>query len=132
MTAEDLTGRRFGRLLVLGPAPRPAHATDTRGNRHFWACRCDCGNLHVVCDRNLRGDPTRRPTRSCGCLRRELAADLGRRDTRFLDWQGQRRSLLEWAALTGISPVQIHGRLRAGWPVERALSAPVRTWTRRR
>lgn len=32
----DLTGQRFGRLLVLGPA-------DHKNRRLRWRCRCDCG-----------------------------------------------------------------------------------------
>jgi hypothetical protein len=35
---EDLTGRRFGRLLVLGLA-----AIGFDGKKTRWACRCTCG-----------------------------------------------------------------------------------------
>ena len=42
-TKEDLTGQRFGQLVVLGRA-------DQRGSRGkrtvpLWECRCDCGNI---------------------------------------------------------------------------------------
>ena len=42
-TKENLTGKRFGRLVVIGRA-------DQRGSRGkrtvpLWECRCDCGNI---------------------------------------------------------------------------------------
>lgn len=46
-----MTGRRFGRLVVLEYA----------GNQ-YWRCRCDCGNETTAHGRNLRCDRTR----SCG------------------------------------------------------------------
>lgn len=54
---KNLTGRRYGRLTVVG------YAQNSR-----WSCVCDC-NTHVEVDgSHLReGD-----TRSCGCLKREL------------------------------------------------------------
>lgn len=36
-TMTDLTGQRFGRLLVLGIS------TEKRRNAARWVCRCDCG-----------------------------------------------------------------------------------------
>lgn len=54
----ELTGERFGRLLVVKDS----------GFRMFgkvaWECRCDCGKMHIVLSPYLRsGD-----TKSCGCL----------------------------------------------------------------
>lgn len=57
--AEDLTGRRFGRLTVLRRA-------ENRGSRTCWECRCDCGNTCVVCSHELKAGTCK----SCGCLRR--------------------------------------------------------------
>lgn len=53
---EDLAGKRFGRLLVMCPAPN-------RHNRTCWVCRCDCGNLHTVTAHELKAGKTT----SCGC-----------------------------------------------------------------
>jgi len=54
----DLTGKRFGRLVVV-----------ERADDHRWSCRCDCGN-----EKTLPGDSLRSgQTRSCGCLRRETS-----------------------------------------------------------
>lgn len=64
MSLLDLTGRRFGRLLVIDLAGRA-------GGEVTWNCLCDCGNTTVVMRGNLRsGD-----TRSCGCLQRERTSN---------------------------------------------------------
>ena len=58
----DLTGRRFGRLTVLG-------LDDLTDNRMtVWRVRCDCGCEFTALGCNLR----RGITRSCGCLRRDM------------------------------------------------------------
>lgn len=56
----DLTGQRFGRLLVL---ERNGH----RRSFVAWRCLCDCGKEHTVSGLKLY---TRR-SKSCGCLRDE-------------------------------------------------------------
>ena len=60
----DLTGKRFGRLLVIEEAtidqrPEKDHAA--------WICQCDCGNQKIVSGYKLRNGNTQ----SCGCYRRE-------------------------------------------------------------
>ena len=52
----NLTGQRYGKLLVLGPA-------ENIGNRTAWRCRCDCGQETVVLTKWLRDGHTA----SCGC-----------------------------------------------------------------
>lgn len=59
--AFELTGQRFGRLVVIKRAGRSAS-----GNLQ-WLCQCDCGNQVVVDSYRLR----HRAVRSCGCLRKE-------------------------------------------------------------
>lgn len=54
----DLTGQRFGRLVVLCE-----HGVTKHGNL-VWKCQCDCGNTTTVASGNLR----RGHTQSCGCL----------------------------------------------------------------
>lgn len=64
----DLTGQRFGRLLVLYECGR------SKGGCVLWKCRCDCGNECIV-----GGDALRKQrTKSCGCLRRDRARDIAR------------------------------------------------------
>lgn len=61
--AIDVTGLRFGRLLVSGPS-----VADSRPRR--VPVKCDCGEALVVTVASLRsGD-----TRSCGCLKRDSFA----------------------------------------------------------
>ena len=68
----DLTGQRFGRLLVLHPAK------NHRG-RTCWVCRCDCGKLHTATAHELKAGKTT----SCGCLRGMAAGN-------FLDISGRK------------------------------------------
>ena len=55
---KDLTGVRFGKLLVLYDTGR------TYAGNHIWHCKCDCGNELDIRSENL----TRGTTNSCGCL----------------------------------------------------------------
>ena len=60
----DLTGHRFGRWTVL------EFAGKTPGGLVQWKCRCDCGQISTVQAGSLR----RGRTKSCGCLKKRLAA----------------------------------------------------------
>lgn len=64
--ADDLTGRRFGRLTVLGYVGS-YRTLPTSHTCALWECRCDCGNLTKVPSTSLKQGTTR----SCGCLRRD-------------------------------------------------------------
>lgn len=66
MKASEITGLRFGRLLVIARAGSKKHK---HGARALWLCRCDCGQEKIVCGQALR----RKNTASCGCLSLELA-----------------------------------------------------------
>lgn len=57
---DDLTGRRYGKLIVLSMADKPENA-----NGSYWKCKCDCGEETVVSAKSLKcGD-----TKSCGCMK---------------------------------------------------------------
>lgn len=63
-TGRDLTGLKFGRWLVLGPA-------STRSNgHHYWRCQCECGVVREVYHCSL----TRHLSHSCGCYQSDKAA----------------------------------------------------------
>lgn len=65
---KDLTGQRFGRLVVIcreGSTPSRRYAT--------WKCLCDCGNVKIVVSNNL----TSGHTQSCGCLAHDLHVKHG-------------------------------------------------------
>ena len=59
---RDLTGKRFGKLVVL---KEDGYVTGTNGKRRrLWLCQCDCGNQCRVQHQYLTyGD-----TSSCGCI----------------------------------------------------------------
>lgn len=58
----DLTGIRFGRLIVL-----EKDNTERKTSNAFWKCKCDCGNEVIVRSTSLRNGISK----SCGCYRSE-------------------------------------------------------------
>lgn len=83
---KDLTGRRFGRLVVL-------EKTDERKHRHVvWKCVCDCGNECFVPSNALSAGRTQ----SCGCLMKE-SRGVSRithhmsNEKIYAAWQGMRK-----------------------------------------
>lgn len=62
----DLTGKRFGALLVLKPTG------ERRNNSVVWRCLCDCGKRTSVTHANLSKESG--GTRSCGCLQHVVRA----------------------------------------------------------
>ena len=70
--AEDLTGREFGKLTVLG---RTDDKIAPNGNRYaVWSCRCACGNELNVLGHTLRSGSKL----SCGCVRRPRKVQGGK------------------------------------------------------
>lgn len=67
---DDLTGQRFGRLVVLDGSKSPIR----------WRCLCDCGNIKIVRPNSLK----QKKTQSCGCLHKERAG----MPTRFITKHG--------------------------------------------
>lgn len=58
---NDLTGKKFGRLTVLGLSEKKS------GRKSYWVCECDCGNKKLVRSDSLK----RGQVQSCGCLKKE-------------------------------------------------------------
>lgn len=69
----ELAGQRFGRLTVIECA-----GSDKRKHA-IWLCKCDCGNYTKV----PAGDLSSGNTKSCGCLRIELAKRRGKNATGY-------------------------------------------------
>ena len=63
----DLTGQRFGKLVVLREAEKEAGKKGL-----YWICQCDCGNTAVVHSQHLRNGMTQ----SCGCKRSQNKVDM--------------------------------------------------------
>lgn len=64
--AMDLGGRRFGKLTVL---------FRDKARDGYWVCDCDCGNRKSI--RGVSLTMEKNPTRSCGCIQREIASGTG-------------------------------------------------------
>lgn len=62
----DLTGKRFGKLVVIEPIGR------TPSQKVLWKCKCDCGKTTT----NPTGELTTGHVKSCGCAHRALRSDL--------------------------------------------------------
>ena len=62
---EDLTGRVFGKLTVLGFSHK-------KGTANYWLCRCECGNEKPI----ARSSLTSGASRSCGCSMGKRREDL--------------------------------------------------------
>jgi hypothetical protein len=60
-TAEDLAGRKFGRLTVKQCAGRDKRLV------LLWLCACDCGGEIITKGSSLKSNHTK----SCGCLAKE-------------------------------------------------------------
>lgn len=62
---NDLTGKKFGRLTVLG-----IDTERTQKRRLYFWCECECGTV-----KSIRGDGIQSgAVKSCGCLHKEVAA----------------------------------------------------------
>lgn len=91
-TFNDLSGLRFGRLRVIHRAS-VVGARDPKGRPECvrWLCECDCGITKTVTSAALGSK--KRPTLSCGCLRRERIVASVRKHGAYLsaeytNWQG--------------------------------------------
>ena len=85
---SDLTGQRFGRLLVVRYA----------AERHDWLCSCDCGSETFARVTALR----RKLKVSCGCFRRERPSPTRTHNrthtTEYRSWRGMKRRCLKPSA----------------------------------
>lgn len=60
---QDLTGNKYGRLIVIERDGR-------KNKRTTWRCKCECGNEKVIAGADLKSGRVH----SCGCLKKELMA----------------------------------------------------------
>ena len=59
---QDLTGKRFGKLIVIGIDPDYIPAA---GRHKRWLCKCDCGNYKSVASHHLLAGDTTACSRVC-------------------------------------------------------------------
>ena len=80
----DLTGQKFGRLLVEKRGQSP-----TGRREAYWDCICDCGEKSTVSGYHLR----KGKIQSCGCLQKEIAVQLCK--DKAIDYKNQKIGKLQ-------------------------------------
>lgn len=87
---HDLTGQRFGRLLII------ERNGSNKNGRAMWRCRCDCGEEVTILGSMLINGKAM----SCGCLRRERSREAltkiatkhgGKYDRLYNVWVGMKK-----------------------------------------
>lgn len=73
----DLTGMRFGKLVVVSRAD--GYISPTGSQFQHWNCECDCGGKSVVRGCHLRSGHTK----SCGCFQRQRASETLRKANEY-------------------------------------------------
>lgn len=97
----------------MGPKPSARHELDrAKNDLGYWCGKCE------ECSRLARPANCRWVTRSVN--------DRNRRSSRFLEYRGERKTLVEWCEILGLPHATVGKRLEAGWSAEKALSTPVR------
>ena len=66
----DLTGKKFGRWIVVGMH----HRSPTKSNT-YWTCLCECGNSKVVPGNTLKEGASK----SCGCLQKQIVSTCNKK-----------------------------------------------------
>ena len=104
---EDLTGQRFGKLVVIN------RSNINVGTTKKWFCQCDCGQTCYVEPRNLKSGYTQ----SCGCLAKEKASERFQKNnpSRLQDFLENPQKSTKICNLTG----QKFGLLTAVYPTEK-------------
>lgn len=82
--AVDLTGQRFGTLVVIRKTPERRHG------HVMWECKCDCGGIALVRTSSLVSGATQ----SCGCHKGGVKDLTGQRFGRLtvIRDRGQRKN----------------------------------------
>ena len=89
MKKIDLTGQRFGKLVVIKEGKH--HVQKSGKKITTWDCICDCGGHINVLTNSLRNGNTQ----SCGCLKKEAGKKIGDKykyilEKRALNLEGER------------------------------------------
>lgn len=98
----DLTGQRFGRLLVINKAEDQTYSNGKI--KIMWHCKCDCGTEKDISENSLRYSPPL----SCGCLQKEKV-----RHDKYDSLVGQKYNRL--TVMYEIEPIIYQGKRRRRW-----------------
>lgn len=98
-------GERFGRGVVIAKNEE----FSARAKKTYYDMMCDCGTKYYTTYSALINGYSR----SCGCLRKELTRERfkgGRKRTFFITYNGETRTIMEWAEITGINARTLRSR----------------------
>ncbi|MCK4640622.1 MAG: hypothetical protein KAU06_04730 [Candidatus Marinimicrobia bacterium] len=104
---NDLTGQRFGRLIVIKKANNSRGTKGCPSGRVRWLCKCDCGKEKIVWGDSLKTGSIK----SCGCLNMEVRKRRGKERRNFIDLTGQRFGKLTVISLA-LKPANLKGNQR--------------------
>lgn len=109
MKAEDLTGKKFGKLTVLSLHDK-FYSKNGRLRRR-WLCQCDCGN-QIIAD----GDYLRRGQRTyCGKCEAPPWADAYHRICRRCEWAQKVDGKVEWTCTHGYDTILAKTKCDGYW-----------------
>lgn len=137
-TKENLVGKTVNRIYVIKQVNRPENDKYKKASKTDWyECRCTCKEDNpsfITSGNSLR----KGYVKSCGCLRREMAAEqikINRKAmiengnttrpksrTKMIEFNGKTQSLTDWAKEIGITKEALSDRLRKHWSLKDALT----------
>jgi hypothetical protein len=135
---ESLVGKTINRIYVIEQVNRPEGEKYKKSSKTDWyKCRCICKEdnpTFIISGHSLR----KGYVKSCGCLRREIAAEQIKRNrekmiesgnttrphskTNMIPFRNETKCLSEWAKDIGISKSALSNRIQSGWTMEEALT----------
>jgi hypothetical protein len=122
---DKMIGRKFGRLKIISETSPPSDIEYAKTIGKWYNCQCKCdGKIIPVSKMSLLNGSTS----SCGCLRSEIAKQTlndnkkkmiaNGNDTtpkskvRYLEFEGEKKSLSAWAKELGITKEALRKRLK--------------------
>jgi hypothetical protein len=111
----DLSGQRFGKLLVLGPGP--VKRFPCKQSHRMWRVRCDCGAVSMTLGFQLRQGVSSQ----CVACGRAASAKWNRAHSTRLP---SGRTVAEVALASGVALNTVFQRYKRGW-AEDDLGLPV-------
>ena len=109
---EDLNGKSFGQLTILGREYGPRIYDQAR-----WICLCSCGLLTIASSSNLR----RGLTKSCGCLRANTLGAM-----RLRHGMTESRTYASWLSMRSRCNPKNVGSHAAKWYADRGVTVCTR------